>query len=263
MEDAVSIVDDFDPAQYARLPRFDVVAGIALARQLVSTLEALTSEEAQPLRRGAARLRQEADALQQVWLLQQSSGVSVEPAPVDQMADTAWRLLHERLLAYASLPSDLHPEAVRAAEILSTVFPDGLAFLALDYASQLREADDRLQRIATRGFAGDIHRLAGTAFLVEVERCHQLYRRALGAHEQDASGQPALTPISQPLRSMTQALLALCAQLVSLYFEGDGQQRKLARFALRPVDEFRAAVLQKARAVKPPGGGTDSGSPAS
>lgn len=260
MEDAVSVTDDFDPTRYARLPRFDVVAGIALSRQLVSTLDALTPEEAQPLRRAANRLRYEAEALQQVWLQQQDAGATPEPAPVDQMADTAWRLLYERLLAYASLPSEQHPEAVRAAEIVSTVFPDGLAFLSLDYISQWREADERLQRIARCGLAGDIHRLAGTAFLVEVERCHRLYRRAIGEEASHESTSPMLTPISQPLRQMTQALLSLCAQLVALYFEGDGQQRKLARFALRPVDEFRAAVLQKARAVKPKGDGSDAGS---
>lgn len=262
MEDVVSLSDDFDPAQYARLPRFDVVAGIALSRQLVSTLDALTSEEAQPLRRAADRLRKEADTLQAVWLEQQAGGATPQPAPVDQIADTAWRLLYERLVAYASLPSELHPDAVRAAEILSAVFPEGLAFLSLDYESQCRQAEDRLARISSRGMTGDIHRLAGTAFLVEVERCQQLYRRALGESPSPAASSPP-TPMSQPLRQMTQALLSLCAQLVALYFEGDGQQRKLARFALRPVDQFRAAVLQKARAVKPPGGGTDSASPGS
>jgi hypothetical protein len=68
MEDLVSVADDFDPAQYARLPRFDVVAGIALCRQLVSTLYALTPEDAQALRRGTERLQHEVTSLQQVWL---------------------------------------------------------------------------------------------------------------------------------------------------------------------------------------------------
>lgn len=264
MEEVVSVDDDFDPAQYARLPRFDVVAGLALSRQLVSTLHALIPEEAKSLRRAAERLEHDAEALQQVWLLQQTGHAIPEPAPIDQMADTAWRLLYERLLAYASLPSDLHPEAVRAAEIASVLFPDGLAFLSLDYVSQWNEAEQRLQSIEQRGFASDIHRLAGTAFLIEVQRCHQLYRRAIFDTPASEPGhrQPP-TPISQPLRQMTQALLSLCAQLVALYFEGDGQQRKLARFALRPIDEFRAAVLRKARAVKPPGGGSDAGSPGS
>lgn len=256
MEDVVSVADDFDPAQYARLPRFDVVAGIALCRQLVTTLNALTPEDARSLRRGTERLQQEAEALQQVWLAQHSGGVTPEPAPVDQMADTAWRLLHDRLLAYATLPPELHPEAVRAAEILGLLFPTGLAFLALDYEQQWREADGRIQLAASKGLIGDIHRLAGTAFWVEIERCHQLYGRAIGTAVPAIASPP--TPISTPLRAMTQALLALCAQLVALYFTGDGQQRKLVRFALRPLDEFRAAVLHKARASKPAGSGDPS-----
>lgn len=256
MEDLVSVADDFDPAQYARLPRFDVVAGIALCRQLVSTLNALTPEEAQSLRRSTERLQHEANSLQQVWLEQQSAGVTPEPAPVDQMADTAWRLLHDRLLAYATLPSDLHPEAVRAAEILGALFPSGLSFLALDYEQQWREAESRIQLAKNNQLIADIHRLAGTAFWVEVERCHQLYGRAIGAAQPTIQSPP--TPISLPLRAMTQALLSLCAQLVALYFTGDGQQRKLVRFALRPVDEFRAAVLQKVRASKPAGSGDPS-----
>ncbi len=256
MEDVVSVTDDFDPAQYARLPRFDVLAGITLCRQLVSTLNALTPEEAQALRRSTDRLQQEANALQQVWLEQQSAGATPEPAPVDQMADTAWRLLHDRLLAYATLPPELHPEAIRAAELLAALFPTGLSFLALDYEQQFREAEARIQRAKTSGLIADLHRLAGTAFWVEVERCHQLYGRAIGTAEPASPSSP--TPISMPLRAMTQALLSLCAQLVALYFTGDGQQRKLVRFALRPVDEFRAAVLQKARASKPAVGSDSS-----
>lgn len=250
MEDLVSVADDFDPAQYARLPRFDVVAGIALCRQLVSTLYALTPEDAQALRRGTERLQQEVTSLQQVWLDQQSAGVTPEPAPVDQMADTAWRLLHDRLQSYATLPPDQYPEAVRAAEILGALFPTGLSFLALDYQQQWQEAEARIGLARNQGLLGDLHRLAGTPFWVEVERCHQLYGRAIGAAQPAATAGPP-TPISMPLRAMTQALLSLCAQLVALYFTGDGQQRKLVRFALRPVDEFRAAVLQKARASRP------------
>ena len=151
MEDLVSVADDFDPAQYARLPRFDVVAGIALCRQLVSTLYALTPEDAQALRRSTERLQQEVTSLQQVWLEQQSAGVTPEPAPVDQMADTAWRLLHDRLQSYATLPPEQYPEAVRAAEILGALFPTGLSFLALDYQQQWQEAEARIGLARSQG----------------------------------------------------------------------------------------------------------------
>lgn len=234
--------DDFDPSLYTRTPRFDVAAGIALARQI---LAALPSRQPPPLRRCAERLDQDTQTLQRLWLEREQAALAVDPRPVDHMADHAWRNLHDRLVAYAAMPTEHYPEAAQAGELVAALFPEGLSFLTLDYSSQWAESEKRLQRVAAEGLAADIERLAGPAFLAEVRRCHAMYGDAIGISKPRERRAPV--PLSEPLRAMAQALIALCAQLIALYYEGDAQQQSEVRIALRPIDDFRAAALRRAR----------------
>jgi hypothetical protein len=238
----IADLDDFDPALYTRMPRYDVAAGITLSRQI---LAALPGRPPAPLKRCAERLGHETETLQRVWRERESEAASSDPRPIDTMADNAWRNFHDRLAAYAGLPAEFYPEAGRAAELVSVLFPEGLSFLKLDYNSQWAESERRLQHIQVERLETDVNKLAGAAFLAEVRRCHLLYGEAIGVSKPKERRSPV--PLSEPLRTMTQTLIALCAQLVALYYEGDGDQRAEVRAALRPIDDFRAAALRRAR----------------
>lgn len=235
--------EDFDPALYTRMPRFDVAAGVTLSRQI---LAALPSRQPPPLKKCAERLEHDTENLQRIWREREQGESRLDPRPIDHMADNAWRNLHDRLVAYAGLPVEHHPEAAQAAEIVGALFPEGLGFLTLDYGSQWAESEKRLQRIVAEQLEADINRLAGAAFLIEVRRCHTIYGEAIGISRPIERRAPV--PLSEPLRAMAQALIGLCAQLVALYYEGDAQQQAEVRAALRPIDNFRAAALKRARA---------------
>lgn len=239
---ADSAHDDFDPSLYTRTPRFDVAAGIALSRQI---LTGLPSRQPPPLRRCAERLEQETQTLQRLWREREQAELAVDPRPIDHLADHAWRNLHDRLVAYAAMPEELYPEAAQASELVTMLFPEGLSFLTLDYGSQWAESEKRLQRVISESLTAEIDRLAGPPFLAEVRRCHAMYGEAIGISKPRERRAPV--PLSEPLRAMAQALIALCAQLIALYYEGDAEQQSEVRIALRPIDEFRAAALRRAR----------------
>lgn len=243
----IAELDDFDPSLYTRMPRFDVAAGITLSRQI---LAALPGRPPAPLKRCAERLGHETETLQRVWREREAEAATTDPRPIDTMADNAWRNLHDRLSAYAGLPSELYPEAGRAAELTAVLFPEGLSFLKLDYSSQWAESERRLQHIGAEKLETEVNKLAGAAFLTEVRRCHVLYGDAIGVSKPKERRSPI--PLSEPLRTMTQALIALCAQLVALYYEGDSDHRAEVRSSLRPIDDFRAAALRRARGGNPP-----------
>jgi len=238
----IADLDDFDPALYTRMPRYDVAAGITLSRQIIASLP---GRPPAPLKRCAERLGHETETLQRVWREREAEAANFDPRPIDTMADNAWRNFHDRLAAYAGLPTEFYPEAGRAAEIVSVLFPEGLSFLKLDYSSQWAESERRLQHIQAEKLEADVNKLAGAAFLAEVRRCHVLYGEAIGVSKPKERRTPI--PLSEPLRTMTQSLIALCAQLVALYYEGDADQRAEVRAALRPIDDFRAAALRRAR----------------
>src|SRR5262249_2394463 len=189
----------------------------------------------------------DADNLQRAWAEREQGGATLDPRPIDTMADNAWRNLHDRLAAYAALPIEHHPEAARAADLVGALFPDGLSFLKLDYSSQWAEPESPRPPQNPDELDPDMSRLAGPAFLTEVRRCHVLYGEVIGATKPKERRAPV--PLSEPLRALTQSLIAMCAQLVALYYEGDGIQRSQVRAALRPIDEFRAAALRRARAA--------------
>lgn len=256
----IAELDDFDPALYTRMPRFDVAAGIALSRQILASLP---GRPPAPLKRCAERLGHETETLQRVWREREAEAATTDPRPIDTMADNAWRNLHDRLSAYAGLPSELYVEAGRAAELTGVLFPEGLSFLKLDYSSQWAESERRLQHIAAERLEAEVNKLAGPAFLTEVRRCHALYGDAIGVSKPKERRAPI--PLSEPLRTMTQALIALCAQLVALYYEGDADHRAAVRAALRPIDDFRAAALRRARGgntpVLPPSPPADPATP--
>ncbi len=163
--------------------------------------------------------------------------------PVDLAVDTAWTAMYERLRAYAMLPVEQTQEARHAQDLLRTLFPDGLAFLRLPYEKQWEEGENRLRTIGQLRLTADLHRLAGSEFLTEVRRTHELYGKVLGLPRQ-TDGRDAREADDSPLDGATlrelrfavsRAISQYALKIVALADEDD----QLVRRVLMPIEDLR------------------------
>lgn len=163
--------------------------------------------------------------------------------PVDLAVDTAWTAMYERLRAYAMLPIEQTQEARHAQDLLRTLFPDGLAFLRLPYEKQWEEGENRLRTIEQLRLTADLNRLAGTEFLTEVRRTHELYGKVLGL-PRSTDGRDGHAADDAPLDSATlrelrftvsRAISQYALKIVALADEDD----QLVRRVLAPIEDLR------------------------
>jgi hypothetical protein len=163
------------------LPR---LTAISTARLLQELLSAANAEAKLPAAIVPDRddLVQSQEALQ-VELAKRLSGEG-EETPVVRAADTvednAFGALVDWLKSFARLPATTHPEAVQAATVLHSVFPSGLAFLAVRPHDEWQEAEIRIRLIAEKGYDQTITLLGGKPFLDEIASAHKAYGEALG-----------------------------------------------------------------------------------
>lgn len=238
----VDIDDDFDPTAYARAPKLDVAGAVTLAIQLLTNVP---KSPPTPVKKAAQILRKRTVTLQSVWKERDRIAKPEDPRPIDVMADGAMGRLHGRIDDYAGLPADRYPLSARAQQLAKSLFPDGLAFLTTDFASQWSETEKKLQRIDEEGLAKEIDQIAGPEFLAEVRRIHKLYGEAIGATRSRSKAEvPSLV---KPLRDVSQAITGYAIQLVAVLMDAgtDAAKRTAARAALAPLDNYRAAAARR------------------
>jgi len=235
--------DDFDPTPYLRPPMIDVASGVALG---VALLSAMPRSAPDGVRKAATKLRMATVGLQDAWSWSERSATPGEKRMADIAIDNAWSSLHSRLTAYATLPQTRWPRSPRAAEIVSVVFPDGLAFLSLPYADEWAEGERRLQRINEGGLAPDIDELAGVEFLAEVRQAQARYGEVLAlAKPEAAKPGPDLT---DPLRALGRAVGAYALQVIAMA-DGTPASLRVIRQILKPIDDQRALLASKGGAA--------------
>ena len=245
------MTDEFDASAYVRPPIIDVGSGIALG---IALLSALPKEAPPDIKKSAQKLRKSVVVLQSAWEKAGGPNGPRDKRPADQATDNAWSCLHGRLSDYASLPAAHYPKAARAQAIVDQLFPDGLTFLQLPYATEWAESDRRLTRIEKNNLADDIDTIAGAEFLAEVRRAHADYGHVLGITK--ASKSEAPENLAEPLRALGKAIAHYALKLAGL--AGDsGDALRMARAALRPIDEHRAALARRASS----GGKSDTPEP--
>lgn len=238
--------DDFDPTPYVRPPIMDVPSGIALGTALLSA-----SPKSPPshVRKAEKKLSAALNNLKNAWQQSLSASKTPDKRPADIRADNAWGALFDRLDAYARLPHDEYPAAHRAAQLLTIVFPDGLAFLTSTYNAQWAEAENRLALISAQQLGPELVSIAGPEFFDELQKSHALYGQALGITQPLKSPEPL--NLSSPLRALGKAIVQYAIQIVAMFDEAESTQA-IVRHALRPIDEHRAAQAEK-REPKPDG----------
>jgi hypothetical protein len=247
----------FDPTPYMRPPRLDVRQAVALA---IALLSALPRGAPDGVKRAGRRLRRATVALQKAWSTRKRAASTVKPsekAKIDYRVDIAWGGLKMRLDAASALPVDTYPEALRAQEIVSTLFPNGLGFLTLPMEAEWSVSDELVKRIEEDGLAADINALAGPQYLAEVKAAHLVYGEVLGITK--AKAPPAeMTPLLEPLREVGRAIGDYMLQVLATADRERPDTIKSARAALRPLDRHREDAARRAGGKSANSEGDDS-----
>ncbi|MCK6587346.1 MAG: hypothetical protein HUU21_03650 [Polyangiaceae bacterium] len=228
--------EEFDPTPYLRLTITDVPAGIALG---VALLGAMPKNAPDNVKKASTKLRMATVGLQEAYTRSERGATLGEKRQADNVIDSAWSALHARLEAYASLPVAHWPRASRAAELLASIFPSGLAFLSLPYPDEWSEGEKRLERITLNGLAKDVDELAGFEFLAEVKRAQQRYGEVLAMRK---AGDKRLPPdLTEPLRALGRAVSSYALQVIATN-DGSAGSLHAIRQTLKPIDDMRAGV---------------------
>ena len=235
------VEDAFDVSVYARAPKLDVAGGVALSIQLLATVPA---KPVPAVKKAAQKLRKATIKLQGAWKERDRIEKPADPRPVDVLADAAMGRMVGRVELYAGLPAEQYPLALRAGEIMVTLFPD-LEFLRADYSSQWAETQKRIERIDEEDLAKDIDRIAGPEFLAEVRRIQALYGVAIGVTQ--ARGKVAVPSLAEPLRDLSASIAAYAIQLAAVYMDADTDDgaRRAVRASLAPMDDYRSGAARR------------------
>ncbi|HUU20965.1 MAG TPA: hypothetical protein VM389_00385 [Phycisphaerae bacterium] len=234
-----------DPRAYSTVPMFDVRAGVALGRAVLTAAPAATNPI---VGRELDRLGSALGALEAAW-----QPVAADPAPAsdrrpaDNAVDGAWGGMHARLQAWERLPGDAHPEVARAEAIRGALFPDGLAFLTLPYDRQWAESQRRLDHIDAGSLAADIDSLCAPAFLAAVRTAHARYGIVLGITEVAPEPAEVQASLREPFAAFRAALSRYVMKLVGTLDDEDPAAVRAVKAALRPLDDFRAAAAARAQ----------------
>ena len=235
--------DTLDPRLYSTVPRFDVGAGVALGRAM------LTAAPAAPnaiVKREIARCRAALGSLEGAWQpISADATPTSEKRAADKVLDGTWGALDMRLAAWNRLPAGAYPEVARATSVRGALFPDGLVFLTLAYTRQWAESQRRLDHIDTNGLAADIDTLCGPAFLGAVRAAHARYGVVLGITE--AAPEPGEVPASvrEPFIAFRTALTRYVQKLVGTLDDEDAAAVAAVKAALRPLDDHRATAVTR------------------
>lgn len=233
-----------DLSLYVVAPRLSVPAAVSLG---IALLAATPKPAPQPVRRGAARLRESVLALQQEWRRQMPSGAEIlaTPREADTRVDRAFRAMAMRLEALTLLFAEAGPDVEVATKAHQRLFPEGLRFLNLPHSQQWAHCDRLLATLADdEDLAADVERLVGDTTLDEVRAAQKAYGAVLGI----TSARESLDVVSlvEPLEAVRSSIVAHALQIVAMQSD-DPSRLPAARKALAPIDDVRAAQAAQAR----------------
>lgn len=235
------MAETFDPSLYLRPPVLDVPTGIALAQALLSAQPKGASPD---LRKAGKTLDRLCTELKLGWDARETAARPTDRRRFDQALDGAWGRFHDRLLCYSALPVERNPAAAHAGKLYQTLFPDGLSFLKLSYEAEWSESQRRLDRINKEGWDRDLDRFCGSEFLAEVRHAHKEYGEILGITK-PAPATPLDANLRELLRQLSSAMSRYTLKILAGVDDEDPASVQTARQALRPYDDFRAAITRR------------------
>lgn len=229
----------FDPSLYIRAPRISASNGVSLALQLRQALPALAPESVQE---ASASMWAEATALSAVFGMEPGAK-PVSPRQSDTRVDRAWGSFESRLASWETITAEEHrAQRARAAELHAKFFGEGLGFLKLEFLSEHRESQKRIDWIV-----GDVRRdlvaLVQEPFVTGLLEAHAAYGVALGITAPMDEVHEA--KIAEPLRALQAAIANYSLQVIAWH----GNLRRstpdyaakveAVKKALAPIDKFR------------------------
>lgn len=152
----------------------------------------------------------------------------------------AWGSLRDSLVALAACPPDLGPEGPAAAELVATLFPDGIPFTLADASAVRSGSKVLLERIEEEALGARIDALVSPQLRRQIVRAHAQLSVALGIESR------ASAPMATSTRSLPDATarfafaVSAYARALSIGVQPDDEVA-LARFAaaLAPIDPLR------------------------
>ncbi len=152
---------------------------------------------------------------------------------------SAWSALHSALVAMATLPSELGPEAAEAERLDSSLFPEGTSFGLLDAVGLWSHSRVLLERIEEEGVRGRIESLVSPLLLRAVNRAHDQLGESIGVAGTSTVPTPSPRALLDASARFSYAVGAY-ARALSVGME-DTDEAALERFvaALSPIDALR------------------------
>lgn len=251
------MAEPFDPSVYVRPPVVDVPAAYSLGVALLAAVPGGEDRDSRA-RRAARTLRGAVVNLRDAW----TARVKLESPDrrgFDVVADSSWRALSWALQSVALVsgtPED-DARATRARAAIAKLFPGGLEFTQLEFASQWAHADRVLAEIDAEALERELDDLVGRRYLAFVRRAHAAYGAALKITE---PAELATVGVREPLRAVQVAIQEYVFALFAEHPPSDARNHSLLREALAPIDALRAS---QERGRTPSGGapGAPAGPP--
>lgn len=243
-----------DPLAYVRMPRLDTADALSLGRMLSSLA---IRRPGVAVSDALERMDGQITTLAEAWTERAVPIPRQDMRPIDNREDRLFSALRDRLATYRALSPSKN--RARALEIHELLFADGLGFLCLSYPRQHAEAERRLALIDKHELATDINELVGEEFLTELRVAHMAYGEALGIGKAPQP-EPEAAHLAEPLRALVEAMTDYAIQLLALARAKPARADEV-RWALTPIDKFRAAAAARVSTSNPSTGAPLSGGP--
>ena len=228
---------EFTYTNMARMPRLNGSAATALAKGVLSAAEAVKGEGL-PLiiERPRGRLQTVTAALKAELEPENGldSGVAVA---ADREEDRAWGSFSDWVEAMTGMQPGAYPELDEMQTLKSTLFGEGLRFLALSFREEWTQSETRLNIVADKGFEATINKLGGAPFLLALRNAHARYGDVLGiTSPMKVEDSPE---IKEKLAAVIDALRAYVVKVMAYADPEEPGSEALAETLLRPITQWR------------------------
>ncbi len=224
-----------DTVPYVTPTRFSGVAGVFLARALLTAAPAERSARVQ----GALHEVREAGETLRAVARERMRRAPKTLRPLDSALDGGWLGLREAIVARSRLTG--HPLAERAGALAATLFPDGLGFLRASYSEQWAMSQLHLERIEEENLQPEIDAVGAGDFVPFIREAQAAFGEALGVGE---TGIPVddTTALSRATSALADAIADYGRILAGEVDRNDPGSVARFREAVAPIDRLRAMM---------------------